>query len=81
MVLVLNIYNDHLLSVGNFEDLYPHTVIQIEMGKILIALPDDVEESFRMEVGRRNGVRRGALTEAVTQAIEAWMQKQRASNR
>ena len=81
MVLVANIYNCNLSGPGNFEHLYLHSLTLEVMGKILIALPDDVEESFRMEVGRRNGVHRGALTEAVTQAIEAWMQKQRASSR
>ena len=44
------------------------------MGRIDIILPDDTENKLRMAVGRRMGAKRGALTEAVTQAIEAWLE-------
>ena len=36
------------------------------MGRIDINLPDDLENKLRMEVGRRMGAKRGALTEAIT---------------
>ena len=43
------------------------------MGRIDIILPDDKEEKLRMEVGKRMGARRGALTDAVIEAIDAWL--------
>ena len=45
------------------------------MGRIDIILPDDKEKKFRMEVGRRVGVKRGALTNAIIEAIDAWLEK------
>jgi hypothetical protein len=45
------------------------------MGRIDIILPDDKEKKLRMEVGRRMGARRGALTDAVIEAIDAWIQR------
>jgi len=44
------------------------------MGRIDINLPDDIENKLRMEVGRRMGAKRGALTEAIVQAIDAWLE-------
>jgi hypothetical protein len=43
------------------------------MGRIDINLPDDKEKKLRMEVGRRVGVKRGALTGAIIEAIDAWL--------
>jgi hypothetical protein len=45
------------------------------MGRIDIILPDDKEKKLRMEVGRRTGVRRGALTDAVIEAIDNWLEE------
>jgi hypothetical protein len=45
------------------------------MGRIDIILPDDKEKKLRMEVGRRVGVKRGALTDAIIEAIDAWLEK------
>ena len=45
------------------------------MGRIDIILPDDKEKKLRMEVGRRMGVRRGALTDAVIEAIDNWLEE------
>jgi hypothetical protein len=45
------------------------------MGRIDIILPDDKEKKFRMEVGRRVGVKRGALTDAIIEAIDAWLEE------
>jgi hypothetical protein len=41
------------------------------MGRIDIILPDDKEKKLRMEVGRRVGVKRGPLTDAIIEAIDA----------
>jgi hypothetical protein len=45
------------------------------MGRIDVNLPDDIENKLRMEVGRRMGAKRGALTEAIVQAIDAWLEE------
>jgi hypothetical protein len=45
------------------------------MGRIDIILPNDKEKKLRMEVGRRVGVKRGALTNAIIEAIDAWLEK------
>ena len=45
------------------------------MGRIDIILPDDKEKKLRMEVGKRVGVKRGALTDAIIEAIDAWLEK------
>ena len=44
------------------------------MGRIDVNIPDDIENKLRMEVGRRMGAKRGALTEAIIQAIDAWLE-------
>ncbi len=46
------------------------------MGRIDVILPDDKEKKLRMEVGRRMGARRGALTDAIIQAIDAWLERE-----
>jgi hypothetical protein len=45
------------------------------MGRIDIILPDGKEKELRMEVGRRVGVKRGALTNAIIEAIDMWLEK------
>jgi hypothetical protein len=45
------------------------------MGRIDIILPDDKENKLRMEVGRRMGAKRGNLTTAIIQAIDAWLEE------
>ena len=47
----------------------------VQMGRIDIILPDDKEKRLRMEVGRRVGVKRGALTNAIIEAIDAWLEE------
>jgi len=42
------------------------------MGRIDVILPEDLEERFRMEAGRRLGAKRGAFTEAVIDALKDW---------
>ena len=43
------------------------------MGRIDVILPEDLEEKFRMEAGRRLGAKRGAFTEAVIDALQIWI--------
>ena len=45
------------------------------MGRIDIILPDDKEKKLRTEVAKRVGVKRGALTNAIIEAIDAWLEK------
>ena len=42
------------------------------MGEIKIVLPDDVEKIFRKEAMRRYGYIKGALSQAVREAIREW---------
>lgn len=44
------------------------------MARIDIILPDELEHKLRMEAGRRLGAKRGAFTEAITDAIAMWLQ-------
>lgn len=43
------------------------------MGRIDIILSEDLEEKFRETVYKKYGMKRGNLTEAVHEAIEAWI--------
>ena len=43
------------------------------MGRIDVILPDELEHKLRMEVGKRMGVKRGNLTEAIKEAIDIWL--------
>ena len=43
------------------------------MGRINIILSDELENKLRMEVGKRMGVKRGNLTDAITEALEEWI--------
>ena len=44
-----------------------------KMGKIIIALEDDLEKRFREEVFRRHGMKKGNLSNAISNAIELWL--------
>jgi metal-responsive CopG/Arc/MetJ family transcriptional regulator len=44
-----------------------------KMGRIVLTIPDDLEQKFRNAVFRRYGMRRGNLTKAVKEAIEQWV--------
>jgi hypothetical protein len=43
------------------------------MGRIDVILPEDLEQRFRMEAGKRLGAKRGAFTEAVIDALNDWI--------
>lgn len=44
------------------------------MGRIDVKLPDQLEKEFRLEVGKRFGMKKGNLTKAVEQAIRQWIE-------
>lgn len=43
------------------------------MGTVTISLEDDVEERFREQARQEYGKGKGVLKEAITKAIEKWM--------
>jgi len=45
------------------------------MGRINVYIPDDLEEKFRKEAGRRLGVKRGNLSKAFAEAVELWLKQ------
>lgn len=45
------------------------------MGRLNVILPDDLEEKFRKEVGKRFGAKRGSLSEAFREAVELWIEQ------
>jgi hypothetical protein len=45
------------------------------MGRLPIKIPDDLEEKFRKEVGRRFGAKKGSLKKAIMEAIELWVKE------
>jgi hypothetical protein len=47
------------------------------MGRIDIILPDEMETKFREEVFKRYGMKKGNLTDAITEAIQQWMKKKK----
>jgi len=44
------------------------------MGRIVVILPDELENRFKSEVFKRLGMKRGNITKAIQQAIELWME-------
>ncbi|RLE71856.1 MAG: hypothetical protein DRZ80_07930 [Thermoprotei archaeon] len=45
------------------------------MGRIVVQINDELEREFRNLVAEIFGVRRGALSQAVEQAIKLWIEK------
>ena len=45
------------------------------MGKLTVLVSDDVEAAFRELVAKRYGLRRGALSIAVEEALKLWIVK------
>ncbi|WP_181391186.1 hypothetical protein ACKUB1_07285 [Methanospirillum stamsii] len=43
------------------------------MGTVTISLSDDVEKRFRETITRECGNKKGALSNAITEAIELWI--------
>jgi len=46
------------------------------MGRLNVSLPDDLEEKFRKEVGRRLGAKKGNIQKAFKEAVELWIAKE-----
>jgi hypothetical protein len=45
------------------------------MGKLNVVLPDEVEKRFRKAVFEKKGMKKGNISEALEEAVEAWMRK------
>lgn len=48
----------------------------VELGKILVEIDDELEMKFRELILKKFGSKRGALSEAVREAIEDWVRKE-----
>jgi hypothetical protein len=46
------------------------------MGKVTIVIPDDVDTKLRIKIAQKYGGKKGALGEAITEAIKLWLQKE-----
>jgi hypothetical protein len=46
------------------------------MGKMNIAIDDDLEERFRKAVFEKKGMKKGNISEALQEAIESWILQQ-----
>jgi len=53
---------------------YPHIVIC--MAKLNVVLPDKTEERFRRAVFESKGMKKGNISEALTEAIDLWIIEQ-----
>ena len=45
------------------------------MRRLNVSLPDDLDDRFRKEIGKRLGARKGSIQKAVIEAIELWIGK------
>jgi hypothetical protein len=45
------------------------------MGKLLVSIDDELEKRFRITVLKVKGKKRGALSEAVEEAIILWLER------
>lgn len=46
----------------------------INMGRIDVILPDDLEQKFRKKVFEKYGMKRGNITKTIQEAIENWIE-------
>jgi len=44
------------------------------VGRIFVEVPDELEKRFRMKVLELHGAKKGVLGEAVTEALELWIE-------
>ena len=44
------------------------------MAKLTLVIPDDIDTKLRVKVAQKCGGKKGALGEAVTQAIKLWLE-------
>ena len=54
----------------NMWELY---YVHLHMKRIDVMLPDELEERFRKEVGKKLGMKKGNISKAVQEAIEDWI--------
>ena len=45
------------------------------MGKISVSIPDDLEEAVRVEAMKKFGMKKGYLSNAVTEALREWLKE------
>jgi len=45
------------------------------MGALNVIIDDELDKAFRIEIVKRIGSRRGAITMAVEQALKLWIEK------
>ncbi len=45
------------------------------MGKITTVIPDGLEERLRVKASKKFGLKRGYLQQALTEAIEKWIEE------
>ena len=50
-----------------------NTSLVIEMGRICVDIPDDLERNLRLKVIERFGGKKGDLSRAVEEAIRKWV--------
>jgi hypothetical protein len=51
-------------------------IVALALGKMNIVLEDAVEERFRKTVFQSKGMKKGNISEAIREAIEAWMDRE-----
>ena len=57
-------------------DIEPRGRLSMD-GRMTIELPDDVNRKFRARVAEKYAGRKGALGEAVKEAIELWLEREK----
>jgi hypothetical protein len=55
--------------------LYKNRLV-IEMGRICVELPDELEKKLRFKTIERFGGRKGDLSKAVEEAVSTWVAKE-----
>ena len=48
----------------------------VEMGKISVTIPDELEKKLRLKTIERFGRRKGDLSKAVEEAVKTWITKE-----
>ena len=47
------------------------------MAKLTIIIPDDLDKRLRVKVAQKCGGKKGALGEAITEAVALWLDKEK----
>ena len=69
------------LDVGMVKALYKRLGITTyrsrwgNLAKLTIMIPDELDKRLRVKVAQKHGGKKGALGEAITEAIELWLKK------